>query len=156
MLVVCGRNKSAFTKLKQLFKNLKNVTVLGYCKKMPFLLKISHVVISRSGSNLNAEALYFNCIIFIFNFMGTMPQEYLILNHFKKKNYGIILKERFKFKSLNEAVSLFLKNPQMYIKLKRIFKVRAELFTKSSISCKDIMINYIRSLNNTDSSRNSK
>jgi processive 1,2-diacylglycerol beta-glucosyltransferase len=137
VLVICGKNRSVSDMLKTNFYAFNNVHVLGYSKKMPLILKISHLVITRSSSNLSSEAIYLNCLIFILNFRGTMPQEILIQNYFLENDFNIILKSGLN--SLTSVVKLFLYNPTIYRRLKLLLKLKKRKLLQQSLSLKDII-----------------
>jgi processive 1,2-diacylglycerol beta-glucosyltransferase len=58
VIVVCGRNKNTYNHIRNTYSGKLDLHLDGFSKKIPLYLKVSHLVITRSGSNLSAEAVY--------------------------------------------------------------------------------------------------
>ena len=55
-MVICGSNQKLKKKLQQKYKNRKEVTLVGYTKKMPLYLKACDVIFTKPGGLTSTEA----------------------------------------------------------------------------------------------------
>ena len=56
LVVICGSNQKLKKKLQQKYKNRKEVTLVGYTKKMPLYLKACDVIFTKPGGLTSTEA----------------------------------------------------------------------------------------------------
>lgn len=91
VIAVCGLNKNATLALKKWKLNHPDFSILieGYSRRIASILQVSNLLITRGGSNSNAEALYWGCPPLFYNFKGIMPQEELTVKYFINNKCGI-------------------------------------------------------------------
>lgn len=56
VVVICGNNKKVFYKLKEQYKNVPNVFIVGHTKKMNLYMQASDIVYTKPGGLTSTEA----------------------------------------------------------------------------------------------------
>ncbi len=107
ILVVCGKNKKLYRKLKNK-KFSKKVLVFGYVEYIEKLMHVSDIIITKPGGITLAEALYKNlCIIALKPLPG---QEKNNMRFFKRHNLGDLA---YSAREAVLKVKMYLDNPRL-------------------------------------------
>ena len=109
VIVICGRNERAKNNIEKwaVSNPQLELYVEGYSTQVHKLIQASDAIITKGGSNIGAEALYFNCPIIFDCFQSTMPQERLTIRYFSKHNAAKIIRNNRDFGGLISDWSQF-------------------------------------------------
>ena len=90
VIVVCGKNQILFHRISRWVKNNQSLTVHldGFSTCVHEYMRLSDAVVTRGGSNISTEALFFQCPILFNCIGGTMPQERLTIQYFLNHGAG--------------------------------------------------------------------
>lgn len=88
LIIVCGRNKKAYTKIKEYITryDIKNIYTLGFVNNVPELISSADFVITKPGGIQTTECLYFKKPMLLIKSSG--GQENANIKHFCKKGYS--------------------------------------------------------------------
>jgi processive 1,2-diacylglycerol beta-glucosyltransferase len=101
IVAISGRNKKMYNKFLEYEKDYNNIHILEYSNKVPELMNISNLVVTKPGGLTSSESLASNLPLLIINPIPGQEEENA--NYFVKSGAAIWLKE-------NDNLSETLKN----------------------------------------------
>ena len=92
IVAVSGKNKKVYERFKQIAENKENIKVLEFTNKVPELMRISDLVITKPGGITSSEALASNVPILAINPIPGQEEENAEFLEKNKKQTVVITK----------------------------------------------------------------